>query len=405
MSKSYIPQYTYIVCTYQLNSGPQKLIATRSKTSVFHKGEPLLTKQDKNTAAPFTCKSPAQSALSFFGLWAGLFLASNPIGWAVIGVGALILAAGIAVAIAASHPCTSCLSSGNWMNYKSDVKFNGYPAITQASMLICSKGGCLQPIISYDVATQTAQAIATNNLIESGIVTVGAVASGYLMGKGGGIVKKLGEVFSKKGILFTVAGVGATYAMTSFEKSCLRRDKKLANNEIYERMNKAEAKDWSEVETYLEETEDIAKDNFLDPADIRDANIMGTINAYNALREVGGDLSKYRGLENMSRQQLRIDPTARALLEDLNSGKYPDIVANARYYNRNRLNPTTRNEAITQLKNEVSKNKMSTIEKAGGFILFFLPLAETFFSERARKDLARYAIQDINNSITVKTMN
>lgn len=404
MGKSYLPQNIYVVCTYQLNPGPKKLIATRNKISVFHKGEPLLTKQDKNTDAPFTCKSPTNFILGLAGFAAGLLLVATPIGWAAVGICAIMLASGIAMSMF-SHPCTSCLSSGNWTNYKSDVKFNGYPAITQASMLICSKGGCLQPIISYDVATQTAQAIATNNLIESGIVTVGAVASGYLMGKGGGIVKKLGEVFSKKGILFTVAGVGATYAMTSFEKSCLRRDKKLANNEIYERMNKAEAKDWSEVETYLEETEDIAKDNFLDPADIRDANIMGTINAYNALREVGGDLSKYRGLENMNRQQLRIDPTARALLEDLNSGKYPDIVANARYYNRNRLNPTTRNEAITQLKNEVSKNKTSTIEKAGGFILFFLPLAETFFSERARKDLARYAIQDINNSITVKTMN
>ena len=34
-------------------------------------------------------------------------------------------------------------------------------------------------------------------------------------------------------------------------------------------------------------------------------------------------------------------------------------------------------------------------------VLFFLPLVDTYFSERARKVLAEEAIKDINNSISV----
>ena len=48
MSISYIPEETYAVCTYQIGASPQKFIASRDKISVFHKGKPLLTKEDKN---------------------------------------------------------------------------------------------------------------------------------------------------------------------------------------------------------------------------------------------------------------------------------------------------------------------------------------------------------------------
>ena len=76
MSKSYIPQNTYVVCTYQLNPTPKKLIATRSEITVLH----LLTAQDRNTNEPFTCKSPAKKRLFIAGFIVGLILASNPIG-------------------------------------------------------------------------------------------------------------------------------------------------------------------------------------------------------------------------------------------------------------------------------------------------------------------------------------
>ncbi|WP_373811037.1 hypothetical protein [Porphyromonas macacae] len=72
MGKSYIPQYTYIVCIFLLNPTPQRLIVTKSKTSVFHKGEPLLTAQDKNTDAKFICKSPMRSIMSITGLITGM---------------------------------------------------------------------------------------------------------------------------------------------------------------------------------------------------------------------------------------------------------------------------------------------------------------------------------------------
>ena len=51
MSASYIPEETYAVCTYQMGASPQKFIASRNKVSVFHKGKPILTKEDKNLDA------------------------------------------------------------------------------------------------------------------------------------------------------------------------------------------------------------------------------------------------------------------------------------------------------------------------------------------------------------------
>lgn len=402
MSKSYIPQNTYVVCTYQLNPTPKKLIATRSEITVLHKGEPLLTAQDRNTNEPFTCKSPAKKRLSIAGFIVGLILASNPIGWAIIGVCTLVLAAGVAIAIAASHDCTNCLNSGKWINYKSNTKFNGYPAITQSSLLICSEGGCLQPIISYEIATKTASAISTNNIKETGISTIGAIFSGYFCGKEGGIISALKTAFSKSGILFTLGGVGATYAMTSFESHLLRKDKSLAGNDIYKRMNEGGRKDWAEKDTYIDEAKDVAIGNTPVPADIRDVNVVGTVNAYNTFKQTSGDLSKFQSIENLSRQQMRNDPIAQSLLKDLNKGKHPNIVNKSKYYNERRLNPTTRNEAISQLKDEVAKNKSSAFIKGGKIVLFFLlPLVDTYFSEQARKVLAEEAIKDINNSISV----
>lgn len=401
MSKSYIPQNTYVVCTYQLNPTPKKLIATRSEITVLHKGEPLLTAQDRNTNEPFTCKSPAKKRLFIAGFIVGLILASNPIGWAIIGVCTLVLAAGVAIAIAASHNCTNCLNSGKWINYKSNTKFNGYYAITQSSLLMCSEGGCLQPIISYEIATKTASAISINNIVETGLSTIGAIASGYLCGEDGGIISALKTAFSKSGILFTLGGVGATYAMTSFESHLLRKDKSLAGNDIYKRMNEGGRKDWAEKDTYIDEAKDVAIGNTPVPADIRDVNVVGTVNAYNTFKQTSGDLSKFQSIENLSRQQMRNDPIAQSLLKDLNKGKHPNIVNKSKYYNERRLNPTTRNEAISQLKDEVAKNKSSAFKKGMKIVLFFLPLVDTYFSERARKVLAEEAIKDINNSISV----
>ncbi len=282
-------------------------------------------------------------------------------------------------------------------------KFNGYSAITQSSLLMCSEGGCLQPIISYEIATKTASAISTNNIVETGLSTIGAIASGYLLGKGGGLISALKAAFSKSGILFTIGGVGATYAMTSFESHMLRKDKSLAKNDIYERMNEGEEKDWTKVDTYIDEAGDIAIDNTPVPADIKDANVVGTINAYKVFMQTSGDLADFKSIEKLSRQQMRKNPTAQSLLKDLNKGKHPNIVNKSKYYNNRRLNPSTRNEAISQLKDEVAKNKSSVFQKGMGVVLFFLPLVDTYFSERARKVLAEEAIKDINNTICVVT--
>ena len=189
--------------------------------------------------------------------------------------------------------------------------------------------------------------------------------------------------------------------MTSFESHLLRKDKSLAGNDIYKRMNEGGRKDWAEKDTYIDEAKDVAIGNTPVPADIRDVNVVGTVNAYNTFKQTSGDLSKFQSIENLSRQQMRNDPIAQSLLKDLNKGKHPNIVNKSKYYNERRLNPTTRNEAISQLKDEVAKNKSSAFKKGMKIVLFFLPLVDTYFSEQARKVLAEEAIKDINNSISV----
>ncbi len=86
MGKSYIPQYIYIVCIFLLNPTPQRLIVTKSKTSVFHKGESLFTVQDKNADAKLICKSPMRSIMLIARLITEMILTSNPIGWVIIGI-------------------------------------------------------------------------------------------------------------------------------------------------------------------------------------------------------------------------------------------------------------------------------------------------------------------------------
>lgn len=417
MSKAYIPKDTWVVCTYQQNPSPQKLIPTRAKRSVFYKKDmELLTIEDRNTKEKFVCKSPMNFAMGLGGLLVGVFLASNPIGWAVAGVCAVILVAAATIAIV-THDCTGHLQAGIWINEKQGVKFDGFLAITETSMLMCDTGGILQPIISYDVAKQTAKEIASANIKETTIVTVGAIASGYLMGKGGGIIKTISGIFTKSGALFTIGGIGATYAMTSYQSNAMRNNEDYADNEIYQRMNKEQELDWGNPNKVSEEVVDVLIENVKsgNPPNIND--LYGVVQLQKTGRLIIQDqqlLSRFNQIKDLTRQQLYRSDIAQSILDDFQSGSFSDVnnaIKRNPMFNQYRITPTMRENARNFIDTKIRGNKWSLnnpnslLSKATGIALFFVPLATNYFSEEARRTLAENAIQDATNSISVRTSN
>lgn len=79
--------------------------------SVLYKGNKnriFLTIADKNIDAKFICKKPINMWLALGGVVVGLILASNPIGWIVIGNCTAVLVASVAIADII-HDCTATL--------------------------------------------------------------------------------------------------------------------------------------------------------------------------------------------------------------------------------------------------------------------------------------------------------
>lgn len=418
MSKAYIPQNTWVVCTFQQNTGPQKLIATkyeRQQFSVLYKGDEdliFLTIGDRNTKEKFICKKPMNMWMAIGGLVVGLILASNPIGWVVAGVCAAVLIASAAIAII-THDCTGPLKSGKWINEKSNVTFDKQKAITEASMLTCDSGGILQPIISYDVAVQTAKAIAYENMKEIAVTTVAAIATGFFMGKGGGFLKAMKGVFTKSGFLFTVGGMGATYAMTLYQSKVMRGNEAYANNDIYQRMNKADEKDFSDPNTVAKETGETTKNTALSgaPPSVKDlANVVQLYKTGKIIIEDKALKAQFDQLSKMNKVQLRNSPRARALIKSIQQ-KRPDVFNEIKRSPNSkpiRLRPQMRDNAISHLNDQIKKNRWSPsnenslLTKGASVALFFVPLISGYFSENARRKLSENAVKDDTSSISVR---
>lgn len=418
MSKAYIPQDTWAVCTFQQNTGPQKLIATRydrKQFTVLYKSDKnfiFLTVSDKNIREKFICKKPMNMWMAIGGLVVGLILASNPIGWVVAGVCAAVLVASAAIAII-THDCTGPLKAGKWINEKSNVSFDQQKAITEASMLSCDNGGVLQPVISYDVAVQAAKAIAYENMKETAVTTTAAIATGFFMGKGGGFLKAIKGVFTKSGALFTIGGMGATYAMTTAQSRMMRGNSEYADNEIYQRMNKAEEKDLSDPATVGKETYDTTKNTALSgaPPSIKDlANVVQLYRTGHIIIQDRALKAQFDQLSKMNKVQLRNSPRARALVKSIQE-KRPDVFNEIKRSPNSkpiRLRPQMRDKAISHLESEIKKNKWSPsnenslLTKGASIALFFVPLVGGYFSENARRKLAENAVKDDTSGISVR---
>ncbi|MFM9402575.1 hypothetical protein [Myroides odoratimimus] len=417
MSQVYIPQDTWIVCTNQLNTGPRKLITTRMTVTVVHqKTNGFLTVEDRNTAEKFICKSPMSFAMGIAGFIVGtlvaIFIVSTPIGW-VAGAALLVLAS-TATIVAVSHSCTGPLESGKWINiHIENVRFNKAIAITNKSMLQCGKNGILKPIISYPAAKAAAKGIAYNNISDVAVTTTSAVVSGYLFIRfGGGTVKKaLQGTFNRKSIKWLISGVGATVVMTKTQEMYMQGSSEYANNEVYQQMNSIDSKNFSKAITYVEEASEGAWDavKSLDPPSLED--IIKVTEAFKAGELLIKDQAlrdRVEKLSKLGRSDLKKAIDAKNLLKEMADGQHPDlynVMKETGVYNSKNMNPTM-TKAGNKLLKETAKNHRTNIGVSGlKFGLFFTPLINGDFSERARRRLAEEAIKDVTDGINVGRQN
>jgi hypothetical protein len=397
MSKCYIPEETYAVCTFQMGSAPQKFIASRDKVSVFHKDKPLLTEKDKNLDVQFTCKSPVSFAASFLafgaGLLVGALLLSNPIGWVV--AGCLAVAVGVAYVVkSVTHKCTSPMKGGNWVFYHPNVKFNGYYAITQVSILSCSSGGIVKPFFSYTLASAAAKRIRSINYAEVGTNTVISFFAGVFLP---GTLSSIATVKAAGIFLATnVAGLGITWTVQYGQREIMRNDEDLSYNEVYENMNEE-----VDENTFIQ--------TFDDPSDPNDLESL--VFFQKAIKEgkiVSQNLNVNQMIDrfsNMTTAQLKNSTEYKQFLKDVSKGTYGEGLKKSMSNIFGKVKPNS--SSVRKGMNYTAENfkgSLKQMAKAGGMgCLFFLPFVATYFSENARKAFAEEAVKDMTNGINVVT--
>jgi len=396
MGKSYIPENTFAVCTNQVSSSPQKFIRSREYETVFLGKELFLTKKDRNTDKPFTCKNPTvvTAALLAFGagLVLGALLVSNPLGWLVLGFGFLILGAIHAGYTKVTHTCTAYLKLGDWVNVHKDVIINGHEAITHDSLLSCNAGGILKVFFSYESACKAADDVKFYNRWEVGTNGIIALITGLTLPIGlMTLVGKLGLSTKLAGVLVGghVSGLLVTWTALWIEKEALRNDSDMSNNEVYQDMNEIEGNSWFP-----------GRQGLNDPSDPNDMDLYKFLQAVkNGEVEIKnrGLLNKLKSLENLSRPQLAKNPVAIDLHRALLNGKYPELKSAMNNFNAKYMRPNMLKDSFNKIKRTRAANARNFFKniKSSFSIAFFLPLGSTYFSEKARKAFAEAAVKDV----------
>jgi hypothetical protein len=397
MSVSYIPQEIYAVCTNQMSATPQKLIASRDKITVFHDGKPLLTKKDKNLEVQFSCKSPINTFATFLAFGIGLALAlAVPIGFVVAGA---IIGLIVSSIIIKNHQCTSPMKIGSWILPHSNVKFNGYEAITQMSMLSCNNGGVLKPFFSYSLACKASVEIRNNNYTEIGINVVVSFFLGLLL------PKALTKAFkTESGILnflgTNLIGIGVTWGIQYAQKEYMRRDEELSDNIVYQNMNEIED------ETNVDDPSDL--NDIASLESFKDAVKQGKITSNNAYAQ--GQLNKF---SNYTTNQLKNSAEFKNFLNEIDKNTYGEKLRESmlnkvrKLFGPNKLKPTSEavKKGIAQNQIDIKRSFYGMLKKGGEGSLFFLPFVSTYFSENMRKYFAKEAFKDMNNGINVVAQN
>jgi len=409
MSISYIPKGTFAVCTNQLNATPREFITSRGEVSVFHNGNPLLTVEDRNLKSNFTCKSPVNLGASFLAFGAGLIAAallfSTPLGW-----GIFFFALGLGITfLQITHSCTSPMQSGNgWILPHSNVKFNGYEAITQLSMLSCNNGGVLKPFFSYSLACKASVGIRNNNYTEIGINVIVSFFTGLL----------LPEALSTKGVFKVLRtnaiGLGVTWSIQYAQRGYMRRDEELSDNLVYQNMNKSVDKnvffpDKNPISDYSKFPNPSDLNDIASLESFKDAVKQGKITSNNSYAQ--GQLNKF---SNYTTNQLKNSTEFQKFLSEIDKNTYGKDLRKSMFSDfrdssrrNNKLKSTTKavRNAIAQNQIDIKRSFYGMLRKAGEGSLFFLPFVSTYFSENMRKYFAKEAFKDMNNGINVVSQN
>lgn len=396
MSAKYIPNKTPVVCTYQTSPAPSQLIVTRNNVTVMYKSkkEPLLTIADKNVQVAFSCKVLINLAASLFAFGAGLLLGaalilSGPVGWAVIAVGATVMAAGAVTYVVAkvSHTCTPNLEAGTWSLQHNTVKLDQGSALTQMSILTCGKSGILKPILNPALAQKAAEEIAFGNSIEIGA----NMAISFLFGFGIVSAGAAGWGAVGKMFLTTVISTPFISLATTAEKDIIRSNS-LEGNESYDQLNEVEGLNY--VPEWISDTGTIDPS---DPANFADLlSFQNWEEAKKILIERGvakENLPIFEKLSKMPRAERR------AAIRSLRKTN-PEIMRAIERYGRTSL---TREQAQIERANKVeivrTGNRLAAARKIESFsvVALILPFVSTWFTENARQELAIAASMDLIN--------
>lgn len=438
MSASYVPEKVNAVCTYQTSSDPSQFIATRKELSVAFddKGvaKPLLTVEDKNVIKEFSCKAEEHSFWSILAFGAGLIVGallvlSGPIGWAVLAVGAAIMAYAIIKRIVVSHKCSEPLEAGTWSLFHPTVKLDGARALTHNSILKCEKGGLLTPIFDQAVAKKVAGEISSNNVKEVVIDAAVAFAAGMgtaaMVGEvavagtaataAGGSAWLAGGLTAGKLAGLMVIGTGATVLATDVERQGIR-DLTNQDSESYKKINEVDENEW--VPEFVKDPSSINGD---DPANIRDlytinpkgfiTGVKENVNNVKMSNKLQGDLDNL--LQTMKDKSpdgkvnvrdLHKEPLAKDMVKDIRDGKYPDKMVQSAIDGNDVVRPKKLpgiEEDIKDFKAENVKELRAKPIDAAGNLTVLLPLVATYFSEMGRQDLANAIEEDSKNGIKI----
>lgn len=436
MAISYIPQNkVFAVCTYQMSSAPQKFSFSRKKVNVYYENnkQPVLTVDDKNIMVEFTCKSPwnlAGSLLAFgAGLIVGALLLSNPVGWVILGA-AVVVAGAVMTIKAITHKCTDPLNGGQWFLAHNSVKINGASAITRSSILKCGNSGVLTPFFDEASAKAAASSIANKNRWELGINVVASFGAGFFLPSaftGFGTATVAGKVWLAGGRFIAGFAVfsGINYAFRGGMRWGHETFGDVSDNTTYDQMNN-HSEDFVDPQTGKVEQKDIDQNSLLgapskpddfvqDSEDIiqikkesgpwykitsyKKGTVAGKItNIVESRRVHVNNLNLQRqleGLDGLNRQQLRTNPLARQLLNDLNSGRYPEWRNAATHYNSGRMNPSMVDDGRTVAASNSRNSLKSLTSNSVQGVLFLIPFIGTIFSEEARVDLAQGMAADL----------
>lgn len=426
MSASYIPKNVYIICTFQTDAEPRKLVDTRETISVFYGKDmerPLLTIKDRNINKEFPCKSPKNAMWSFLCFGAGLIVGaalvlSGPVGWAIIAIGVGAMAYGAYQSTKIDHLCSGSLGKGNWKLEYKKVKFDQEYAITQNSVLICDAGGLLTPVFSYAVAKKYAEQIKENNNKE---IVLNAVMSFIT---GAGIVIAGLEM----GVAKTVLWMGGTMAVingATYGEREIIRDNSLEANTHYKDLNK-EVDENSLIPGYTKEPLSIT------PSDLSTPDILELENGDFATRDgktpiffngkwyiqdwqqniteikQGTELVKDLSvLEGVDQREIWKTAEGKEIVENIRNGKYSESLVGAAKDGTGTVRPRN----LPKLANELPSIKLQNLKeigklgiKGGGLAAFFIPFITTYFSEESRKALAQAMEEDVNNGISVMAL-